>query len=191
MDTSLADQPRSVLRLADLATRKPTPFDLTPDAATRDTMARALDIVGLRKLRFHGTLTPVGRTDWQLEATLGATVVQACVITLAPVTTRIDDPVLRQYVAGYEEPDATEMEMPEDDTTEPLPAAIDLLAVCQEALSLSLPPFPRAPGATLGEAVFTAPDAAPMTDDDAKPFAGLGALRAALSKDDDGPDEDR
>ncbi|MEJ6398123.1 YceD family protein [Yoonia sp. 208BN28-4] len=177
----MADEPRTVLRLADLATRKPTRFDITPDAAVRDRMAQELGIVAIRKLRIDGMLTPVGRSDWTLEATLGATIVQECVVTLDPVTTRIDEPVQRNYIAGYEDPDAAEAEMPEDDTTEALPASVDLLAVAQEALSLALPPFPRADGAALGEAVYSEPDVAPMTDEDAKPFAGLGALKAQLS----------
>jgi len=70
--------------------------------------------------------------------------------------------------------------MPEDDTVEALPVNLDLVQVMTEALSLALPLYPRADGADLGEAVFTQPNTAPMTDDDAKPFAGLGALRDSL-----------
>jgi hypothetical protein len=44
----------------------------------------------VRKLRFIGTLEPEGAQDWRLTADLGATVVQPCVVTLAPVTTRLE-----------------------------------------------------------------------------------------------------
>ena len=182
MEAPLAHLPRSQLRLADLATRRATPFELVPTAQERQAIATELGIVGVKKLRFAGQLEPMGRTDWRLQADLGATVVQDCVVTLDPVTTRIDEPVTRNYLANLPEPDATEAEMPEDDTAEPLPAVIDLAQVMIEALALALPLYPRAAGADLGDAVFTEPGANPMTDDDAKPFAGLGALRESLGK---------
>ena len=178
----MADLPRSQLRLADLATRRATAFTLEPPADERRAVAEALEITGVKKLRFTGQLEPVGRHDWRLQAVLGATVVQDCVVTLEPVSTRIDETVTRNYLADLSQPEAAETEMPEDDTADPLPAVIDLVAVMIEALALALPLYPRAPGADLGDAVFTEPGLAPMTDEDAKPFAGLGALRDALDK---------
>ncbi|MEO0904769.1 MAG: DUF177 domain-containing protein, partial [Pseudomonadota bacterium] len=74
------------------------------------------------------------------------------------------------------------VEMPDDDTVEALPETLDLAAVMTEALSLALPPYPRSEGADLSNAVFAEPGVTPMTDDDAKPFAGLGALRESLEK---------
>ena len=176
----MTDLPRAVMRLADLSTRKPTPFALTPDADERAAIAQALDLLGLPKLRFSGQIAPQGRSDWTLTAELGATAIQPCVVTLAPVTTRIDDPVARTYVADLPDPDGAEVEMPEDTSVEPLPAAIDLVDVMIEALSLALPDFPRAADATLDQTTFAAPGVAPMSDDDAKPFAGLAALRDKL-----------
>lgn len=173
------DQPTR-LRIADLSTRGPTTFDLAPDAAARAALAAELGIPEIRKLRFAGTVRPQGGRDWRLEATLGATVVQPCVVTLAPVTTRIDEDVARTYIAGFDMPDGGEAEMPEDDSLEPLPAVLDLSAVLAEALALALPAFPRAEGAALGEAVYAADGVDPMTDDDAKPLAGLKALKDRL-----------
>ena len=181
----MSDLPRLPLRLSDLAARRPTPVTLEPDAAGRAALAEALGIPAIRKLRFSGTLTPLGRQDWELRADLGATVVQDCVVTLAPVTTRIDATVTRRYLADYVEPGGTEAEMPEDDEAEPLPQTLDLGQVLREALALELPPFPRAEGAALDEAQFAAPGVSPMTDDDAKPLAGLAALKAKLESRDD------
>jgi uncharacterized metal-binding protein YceD (DUF177 family) len=174
--------PTSHLRLADLATRKPTPFELVPTPPERAAIAENLDIVGIKKLRFAGTLTPQGRKDWVLNAELGATVVQPCVVTLDPVTTRIDEPLTRHYMAELPEIEATEVEMPVDDTVEDLPETLDLAQVMIEALALALPLYPRKPDADLTDAVFTEPGQTPMSDDDAKPFAGLGALRESLEK---------
>lgn len=170
-------------------------FALHPGAEERAALADALGIEDVRKLRFEGTLTPVGTSDWTLEARLGATVVQACVITLAPVTTRLDIDVARTYLADFREPDADEAEMPEDETVEALPDRLDLGALMREALALALPDYPRAEGATLQETQFAGPGITPMTDEEAKPLAGLAALREALGKAGTGeetdPDTDR
>lgn len=169
---------RRHLRLAELANRQPTAFALEPDAAERAALAEEFGLSELRKLRFSGELRPVGRRDWDLDGHLGATVVQPCVVTLDPVTTRIEEPVLRRFRSDLPEPAAgAETEMPEDDSLEPLPETLDLGRVMAEALALAIPPYPRAGDSALGEAVFTEPGRAPMTDADARPFAGLAALR--------------
>lgn len=185
MDATLPELPQSPLRLADLAGRHDTDFALAPDANARAAIADALGIVGIRKLRFDGALTPQGRKDWVLTASLGATVVQNCVVTLAPVTTRIDEKIIRRYQAEMPEITGTEVEMPDDDTVEPLPDTIDLYAVLTEALALALPLYPRADGAELGQIVYTEKGVAPLTDEAAKPFAGLGALRDRLKDNND------
>mgnify|MGYP000235520475 CR=1 FL=1 len=170
------------MRLTELTTGRPTTFTLEPTAAERKAVAQALGIVALKKLKFEGTLTPQGRTDWVLQAKLGATVVQECVVSLDPVTTRIDEQVNRDYMKVIPEIDAAELEMSQDDTIDPLPEILDLAQVMIEALSLALPPYPRSKDAALGAIAVTAPGITPMTDDDAKPFAGLGALRESLEK---------
>lgn len=166
----------------------PHEFALQPEGDTRAALATELGIEAIRKLRFTGRLTPLGATDWALEAELGATVVQPCVVSLQPVTTRIDTSVARRYLAQSPEPEidtSGEAEMPEDDTVEGLPEQLDLSVVMAEALALALPDYPRADGVELGEAVFAAPGTEPMRDEDAKPLAGLKALRDKLAGDDD------
>ncbi|MEX0339778.1 MAG: DUF177 domain-containing protein [Arenibacterium sp.] len=167
----------SGFRVADLDHNAPTPFDLKPDAATCASLAETLGINGVRKLRFSGQITAQGRRDWRLDGQLGATVVQPCVVTLDPVTTRIDVAVTRSYLAGYIAPEEAEAEMPEDDTLEALGEVIDPAAVMAEALALALPDYPRKKDVELGDAVFTEAGAAPISDEDVKPFAGLAALR--------------
>lgn len=175
------------LALARLSRAAPTPVLWVPDAAARAEIAAALDLLGLRKLRLAGALHPEGARDWRLEATLGATVVQPCVVTLAPVTTRIDAPVLRRYLAappgpGPADPEAGgEVEMPEDDSIEALPDRLDLGAVLVEALALALPDYPRAEGAGIGAVQVAEPGVTPMTDEAAKPLAGLAALRDRIA----------
>ncbi|MCB2136207.1 MAG: DUF177 domain-containing protein [Rhodobacteraceae bacterium] len=165
-----------VFRLADLPGRKPTRFDLRPDDAARAGLAEALGILSLDAARFRGTLSPKGRSDWLLEADLTATVTQPCVVTLAPVTSRIEEETARHYVADYTEPEADEVEIPEDDSIEALPATIDIGAVMLEALTLALPLYPRAENAEIGQAQFAAPGQTPMTDEALRPFAGLADI---------------
>lgn len=173
------------LRVSDLPQNSQTAFEIVPDSAALSGLAKMLGVDALRKLRFSGVVGAQGTSDWRLDGQLGATVVQPCGVTLAPVTTRIDVPVTRLYLSDYVDPDAPEVEMPEDETIEPLGPWIDPEAVMIEALSLAIPEYPRAAGAALGETVLTEPGAQPLRDADLKPFAGLAALRSQLENDSD------
>ena len=167
--------------MRDLSTREPTAFDLQPDAPARDALAKELDISGIKKLRFQGEVSPSGAKGWALSGKLGATVVQPCVVTLEPVTTRIDETVERVYLPAeflqIEEEPGSESEMPEDTSTEVLGRIISAHDAMVESLTLALPQYPRATDAELGEAVFAEDGVAPLKDEDTKPFAGLAALR--------------
>jgi uncharacterized metal-binding protein YceD (DUF177 family) len=173
------EAPAPSFRTAALSHRRPTALRWTAGPEARGALARALDLPAVAALAFDGAITPEGRNDFRLEGRLVAEVTQSCVVTLAPVPACIDEPVLRRYLADYADPAGDEVEMPEDDTAEPLPATLDLAAVLAEALALALPPYPRAPGAELGEAVFAGPGVAPLRDDDLRPFAALAALKPA------------
>ena len=169
------------LALPRLSRAADTEFSLVPEAEARAKLAAARGINALRKVRLEGFLSPDGKRDWTLKAKLGATFVQECVVTFAPVTTRIDTQITRRYVDDLPEPSADEMEMPEDDSVEALPQPLDLMDLLPEALSLEVPDIPRAPDVELGAAVYDAPGITPMTDEDAKPLAGLAAFRDKLS----------
>jgi uncharacterized metal-binding protein YceD (DUF177 family) len=167
------------LRLAALPPTAPTPFELVPDAERLGALRDRLGLSALRKVRLAGEIAPEGRQDWRLTARLGATVVQPCAVTLEPVTTRIEEEVTRRYLATWREVTETETEMPEDDTAEPLPEVVDLMAVLEEALSLALPAFPRAPGAELEQTRAAPPGAAPLDapEERQSPFEALAALK--------------
>lgn len=170
-------------RVADLPQNTPTAFDIRPGADILAQITQDLELSALRKLRLAGTIRAVGKADWQIKATLGATVVQPCAVTLEPVTTRIDVPVERMFLRSIPEINEEEVEMPEEDGIELLGAWIDPAVVMLEALSLEVPEYPRAPDATLAQTVFTKPGEVPMTDEDARPFAGLAAFKDKLEGD--------
>jgi len=177
----MSDTP--ALRVADLPQNSPTSFDIRPDVAALKTLADELGLRGLRKLRFSGQIEAKDRRDWHLTATLGVTALQNCVVTLDPISTRIDIPIERHFLAGIEETDEPEVEMPEDDNVELLGSHIDPQAVMIEALALALPQYPRKEGVELGESVYTEPGQEPMRDEDTRPFAGLADLHNQLKKD--------
>ncbi len=162
---------------------EPLDFKLTPDGDARLALARDLGIRSIKKLSFAGQILPHGTRDLRLEATIGATVAQDCVVTGDPVTTRIDEKVERLYLTELPEPDEGEIEMPEDENADPMPISLDLRDVMAEALALALPPWPRADGVAPVDLSVTEPGKEPMTDDDAKPFAALKSLRDTGSDD--------
>ncbi|MCX8507828.1 MAG: YceD family protein [Rhodobacteraceae bacterium] len=159
-----------------LAQRKPTRFDLTPDAAQRAAIAADLGLLDLHSVRLRGEIRPVGRSDFVLEADLEAEIVQACIVTLAPVPGRVSEKIVRRYLADWQVPEGEEAEMPEDDTIEPLPEIIDAGTVLTEALTLALPLYPRAEGANFEGFVKGAEGVTPLTDEKMKPFSGLADL---------------
>ena len=178
--TDSNDPAGTTFRTSALSSRKPTRFDLRLSLPDRDRLAAELGLLALSEFSLKGEIRPAGRHDFDLIARMEAAVVQPCSVTLAPVPATIAEDVRRVYIADWQEPDGDEVEMPEDDTQEPLPEVIDLYDVAREALALALPLYPRAPGVELGEAVFAAPDTAPLRDEDLRPFAGLAALKAKL-----------
>ena len=177
------DTKRHSLRVADLRQSKGTHFDVRFSAGDQQSAAKTLEIPGVAKMRFHGQITPLGSADWELKGTVGATVTQECVLTLVPVKTRMDEQVYRIFrkdVPDYEDGSVVELNM--DEHEEPLGAEIDLFAIAVEAIALALPPYPKAEGAALETTAFAGEDVTPMSDEDAKPFASLAALKDKLQK---------
>jgi len=170
----------TALRVSELSQTAENRFALRPGAEELAQIATELELSALRKLSFEGRIKPLGHADWTLEGRLGATVVQPCVVTLEPVTTRIDTDVTRQFISTFEDPDEPEAEMPDDDTVDPLGLWIDPALVMREALSIAVPDYPRKDEASLGQMVYTKPGDKAMTDADARPFAGLADLKSKL-----------
>lgn len=184
------DQTQYAYRVSQLPQNSAKPFDIQLDKATMAQIADHLGILKIRKLSFVGEIRAEGDVDWRLTAHLGATVVQTCVVTLEPVTTRIDEKVMRRYLPALPDdidPDDedAEVELPDDESIERLDTHIDPFIVMHEALALHLPLYPRAKDADMGETVFTEPGKTAMRDEDTRPFAGLAGLRQQLSTKDE------
>lgn len=174
-----ADNPEfaRVIELGRLRDLTEFAFDIAPTPEEAERIARLMDARSVRKLRFAGRLAALAAGGWELTGALGATVIQTCVVTLDPVTTRVDQPVRRLFLpmAATRGVDFA-IDEDEDEDVEPLGDRIDLGLVAIEALALALPPYPRKEGAALAE---TLPDDAEETET-VKPFAALAALRDKL-----------
>ncbi len=173
-----------VIRVADLAAGGQRDVRAEPGPEALAMLRAELGLLGLRKVRLEGRMLPIGKRNWRLEAHLGATVVQPCVVTLAPVTTRVEEDFARNWVSDFRAPEGDEVEIPETVEDEPLGPEIDLGAVLAEALAFYLPLYPRAEGAEVEQAAFTEPGKEALTDEAARPFAGLAALRDRFGHDD-------
>lgn len=173
---------------------------VTADPSARTAVAAAFELTSLDALSIDGTFSPMGSDGWRFDGTLRAQGAQTCVVTLDPAPFSIEEPVSRRWSAsakpldplaeiaydtralhdraldgGSDEDDALDPDL-EDEEIEPLVDPIDIGAAAAEALSLALPPYPRAPEAALDAAQAAPPGETPLSDDDVKPFAGLKAL---------------
>lgn len=154
-------------------------FDLLPDEAEIEALKLNLGLTGLKKMRMVGEISPLGAKSWLLDAELGATVSQICVISAEPVRTRIDVSVRIKFLPENKiEFDTPENEL--DDEVEQLEKTIDIGIIATEALSLAVPLYPRKEGAEMQNAISAPAGQTPMTDEQVKPFAGLAALREKL-----------
>ena len=177
-------RPSLPFRVVAIAGRSSTHVKFAPDAAGRMAIAAELGLLELPQMLFDGEIRPNGKRDLVLTGTLTALAIQPCSVTLEPVQTRIGEQVTRKFIADYKTPEEVEVEIPDDDTLEPLGDVIDAAAVAIEALSLALPLYPRAPGVELGSVVVAPPGTQPLQDVDLKPFAALAKLMEQTPKPD-------
>lgn len=129
-------------------------------------LAKRFAIEAVGRLEATLLLRPEPSGGIMVTGRLSAEVVQACVVSLEPVTQAVDEAVLLRLLPPGEDPS----DDPEGPDELPIEGdAIDLGEAIAEQLALALDPYPRAPGAELprcgtgGEA--------------AGPFGALAALR--------------
>jgi uncharacterized metal-binding protein YceD (DUF177 family) len=119
-----------------------------------------------------------------VEGRLRGKIVQACILTLDPVTQELDDVfriVFKQDLAEERDPESGEAVLSaQADAPEPLTGnLLDVGEIVAEQLALAADPYPRRPGAKL-EDVLPKPHAgrrAGREEGRRYPFAGLAALR--------------
>jgi len=126
-------------------------FVITAEPEERAALAARLGVERIDRLVAEGTVRrhatePLVTVEGRLEAE----VTQLCVVTLEPVTSRVEASLLRLFAPG---PAPTVEEIvidPLREEIEPLEGdRLDLGEVVAEELALALDPYPRAPGAAL------------------------------------------
>jgi hypothetical protein len=152
-------------------------LEIEAPAEARAALARLAELRELPELKAAFDLTKAG-AGVHVVGTVAARVGQTCVVTLEPIENQVQEAVDLRFApaavpaaaAGEPEPAKGEGEPPE-----PLvDGVLDLGAVATEFLLLGIDPYPRKQGAT-----FTAPAG---TEEGAKPFAGLAALKNRLGR---------
>jgi hypothetical protein len=159
---------------------------LAPSDAERAAIAAWLHVEAVQALKANIQITRRGENEYAYAAQFEADIVQACVVTLAPVPAHVSGEALRDFrvrprLAGSRrrksapEPQTIDISVLEEDGPELLDSPIlDIAAPLLEELSLALDPYPRAPGV-----VFEPP---PEEEEPANhPFAVLERLKTAKS----------
>jgi len=142
--------------------------------AARAEIAAALDLLACKRLQARYKVTPLSQGRYLLEGTVEADVVQACVVSLEPVESRIAEPFEVEFrpwpsgvsVAEFDALEAIDIEPLEGDT-------IPVGRIVYEQLASAIDPYPRKQGATLEQ---PASEAAEMREE-AGPFAVLKQLK--------------
>ena len=161
-----------------------TALDIVASDGERAALAKRFGFLSLPA--FSARVTVDSRPGGQIvvEGRLRGRIVQACVLTLDPVTQDLDDAfriVFKKDLAEERDPESGEAVLnAQVDAPEPLTGnLLDIGEIVAEQLSLAADPYPRRPGAKL-EDVLPRPrgggrKGAP--EQRRHPFAGLAALR--------------
>ena len=120
---------------------------LEPDAATRNRIARALDLASLDSFAADVKLEPTA-AGWRLSGRVVASLAQTCGITLEPLPVEVDTRFSFPLAEAVDE-DSEEIVITLDDESPDLieNGQVDLGQYAVEQLALQLDPFPRKPGA--------------------------------------------
>lgn len=152
-----------------------------PDAATRAALATLADVLSVDSLRAELVVRPWSGAGFSVEGRVRAELRQACVVTLEPVVTLVDEPVSLKLVPPEEMPKY--LETPDEDgaididVARDLPepfegGAIDIGAIVVEHLMVGVDPYPRKPGVVF-DAAAAGVEGGPEV---LSPFAALARL---------------
>jgi uncharacterized metal-binding protein YceD (DUF177 family) len=151
--------------------------------AERAALARRFGALGVAAFEAEIAVAPWGPGGWRLDGSARAALTQTCVVTLEPVETRIDERFTRYYAPESRLDEAAELlDADARDELEPLGAEIDAGEVAAEAAALGVDPYPRRADAAFGAHVHGPPGVEPLTDEAARPFAKLAALKGGRSE---------
>ena len=139
-----------------------TALDIVASEGERSALARRFGFLGLPA--FSARVTVDRRPGGQVvvEGRLRGKIVQACILTLDPVTQELDETfriVFKQDLAEDRDPESGEaLVSAQVDAPEPLPGnLLDIGEIVAEQLSLAADPYPEAAGGEAGGRPAQAP----------------------------------
>src|SRR6185312_16285836 len=180
------EQKSEIERIVDIDRMAPngTALEIAASESERAALVKRFGFLGLPA--FSARVTVDRRPGGQIvvEGRLRGRIVQACVLTLDPVTQDLDDTfriVFKADMADDRDPESGEAVLnSQADAPEPLTGnVLDVGEIVAEQLSLAADPYPRRPGAKL-EDVLPKPrngGRSGRAEQRRHPFAGLAALR--------------
>ena len=166
-------------------------YAVTASPEQRASVARRLDVLEVRALTAQFALKLGAGDIARVTGKVHAEIVQACVVTLAPVPAVIDEEIEAAFVRP-ERPDrkkpkdAEEEEVVGLDADDPPEVAeegrIDLAELAVTQVALVLDPYPRAPGVTFDPAAAGLKASEEADPEPAGPFAALAKLKKSQPK---------
>lgn len=174
-------------RPVDVATIAPDGLVRTIEAKPDElrNLARRLELLAIDRLSATLRLRRVrGGEMVEVSGEIDADVVQACVVTLEPVRSRVQDSFEELFAPPHLVPEFDPDEEVDLAVLEGMPepienGRIDLGEVVAQNLSLSLDPYPRAPGVPFVGDEEEAPEAKTQEEGEERrnPFAALAKLK--------------
>ena len=147
-------------------------------AEERQAIAAALDLLACNSLAVRYAIAARGEGHFRLAGSLEASIEQACVVTLEPLTNQVAESFSVDYWPDTDMPSSSGgvLDVHDEPDLEPIVAGrMEVGRVVFECLASALDLFPRKPGAT-----FESP-AAPQGGDSAGrtegPFAALAKIK--------------
>ncbi len=141
-------------------------LEIAAEAAECAALARRLGVPGVLSLSCRFRLEPLGSGVITARGRLRARLLRECVVSLETFEATHDERFRLRFV-----PSGAESDDPDPESDDEIPydgGVIDLGEAAVEQLALGLDPYPRKPGAVLGQ---------PDGDGTGGPFAPLAALR--------------
>jgi uncharacterized metal-binding protein YceD (DUF177 family) len=181
------EQKSEIERIVDLDRMGPTgtALEIVASDGERAALAKRFGFLGLPAFSARVTVDRQAGGRVVVEGRLRGKVVQACILSLDPVTQELDEAfriVFKQDLAEERDPESGEAVLSAQvDAPEPLQGnLLDIGEIVAEQLSLAAEPYPRRPGVKL-EDVLPKPrqhGGRPGRNEQRRhPFAGLAALR--------------
>jgi uncharacterized metal-binding protein YceD (DUF177 family) len=129
------------------------PVAIAASSAELAALAKAYDLASVDRVEAEATVTPGSGGALQVAGRVMADIVQTCVVTLAPVPQRIDEPFSVRFAPpGRAAAPLAEVVLDPEapDPPEPITGPnVDIGALVEEIFALAIDPYPRAPGAEL------------------------------------------